>query len=251
MQIHGKVALVTGGAHRIGKAISMMLAAEGALVAVNYHQSGPAAQAVVSAVEANGGRSLAVQADVTDYEAVEGMMDRIESRFGGIDIVVNSAGLFQRTPFPISDLEIWRRVTAISIDGSFNVCNCAVPKMRKRSDGGAIIQIVDGSATQPWPNFIAHAVGKAGMIALTRQLAAELAPKIRVNAVAAGPVLAPDDLSEQGRARIAARTLLGRWGEAEDVATAVRYLLEAEFVTGEVLTVDGGEQLGYRFAGSI
>jgi 3-oxoacyl-[acyl-carrier protein] reductase/pteridine reductase len=151
-------------------------------------------------------------------------------------------------PFPTDDLETWQRVTAISIDGPFYVCNALAPGMLARG-GGVIVNIVDLSAWEPWPKFMAHAVGKAALLALTRQLALELAPTVRANAVAPGPVLPPPNATPQSEAAAAARTLLGRWGNPEDVAAAVRYLIEADYVTGDVITVDGGERYGHRKPG--
>ncbi|NJN81017.1 MAG: SDR family oxidoreductase [Caldilineaceae bacterium] len=246
MKIEGKVALVTGGAHRVGKAITMMLAAAGAHVVVNYHRSATDALATMAEAEALGVDALALQCDVGDWDAVGAMASAIEHRFGGVDIVINGASLFERTPFPLADVASWQRVTRVSIDGAFYVCNALAPGMLARG-AGLIVNIVDLSAWEPWPNFMAHSVGKAALLALTRQLALELAPTIRVNAVAPGPVLAPPNYSEKRSAATAARTLLGRWGEADDVAKAVRYLVDADYVTGDVVTVDGGERWGrYR-----
>ena len=243
MEIKGKVALITGGAVRVGKAITTMLAQEGAHVVVNYHSSAGAAEQTVAALQDLGVDALAIQCDVADWTAVQAMAQTILDRFGGVDIIVNSASLFGRITVPTDDLELWRRVTRISIDGAFYVVNSLAASMLARG-GGAIVNIVDLSAWEAWPKFTAHAVGKAGLLALTRQLALELAPTIRVNAVAPGPVLPPLEYSAKQNAAVAARTLLHRWGTPEDVATAVRYLVAADYVTGDVLTVDGGERLG-------
>ena len=189
-----------------------------------------------------GVEALEVQCDVADWQAVKRMADAVQERFGHVDIVVNSASLFERTPFPTTEIETWRRVVAVSIDGAFFVCNSMVPLMPAGS--GAIVNIVDMAAFQPWPNFGAHAVGKAGLLALTRQLALELAPSIRVNAVAPGYILPPPHFSAEQQQRAAERTLLKRWGTPDDAADAVKYLLEAEYVTGEVIVVDGGERYG-------
>jgi NAD(P)-dependent dehydrogenase (short-subunit alcohol dehydrogenase family) len=115
---------------------------------------------------------------------------------------------------------------------------------------GAIVNILDLSAWEPWPDFAAHSVGKAGLLALTKQLALELAPAVRVNAVAPGPVLPPPDYSAAQAARLAQKTLLGRWGRPEDVAQAVMYLVEADYITGEVIVVDGGQRFGHQKPGS-
>ena len=172
------------------------------------------------------------------------MADQVQERFGKVDIIVNGASTFLRTPFPTEDIESWRRVISVSIDGAFYVCNALVPIMP--GEGGSIVNIVDAAASQPWPNFAAHGVGKAGLLALTRQLALELAPNIRVNAVSPGYVLPPPHFSAEQVQASAERTLLQRWGAPDDVAGAVKFLLEADYVTGEVIVVDGGEQYGPR-----
>jgi 3-oxoacyl-[acyl-carrier protein] reductase/pteridine reductase len=250
MEIRGKVALVTGGAVRVGKAITLMLAREGAHVVVNYHSSAGPAQETVAEARVLGVEALAVQCDVAELAAVQAMVEQVSARFGGVDILVNGASLFGKIAVPTKDLEkdleTWRRITRISIDGAFYVSNFLAPGMLARG-GGAIVNIVDLSVWNPWPGFTAHAVGKAGLLALTQQLALELAPTVRANAVAPGPVLAPPEYGETQKATIAGRTLLERWGSPEDVAGAVRYLIEAEYVTGEVIYVDGGEHFGqYR-----
>lgn len=250
MDVMGKNALVTGGAHRVGKAITLMLAAAGANVVVNYNSSDSAANQTVQEAKALGVDALAVQCDVQDRDAVSTMAERIDAHFGGVDIIVNSASYFGKTAFPSTDpalFETWERVTRISIDGVFFVCNALVPAMQSRargvSDGGVIINIVDLSIWLPWPNFMAHAVGKAGMLAMTQSMALELAPAIRVNAVAPGSVEPPPGYSDAKIAASAQKNLLNRWSGGDAVAHAVKYLIEADFVTGEVLTIDGGERL--------
>ena len=245
MEIRGKVALVTGGAHRVGKAITLMLARAGADVIVNYYSSHTAADETVQEAQALGVRASAMQCDVADCDQVQKMADSILAEFGGVDIIVNSASLFDQTPFPTDDIRAWKRVTGISIDGPFYVCTKLAPSMLSRG-GGAIVNIVDLSAWEPWPNFAAHSVSKAGLLAFTKQLALELAPTIRANAVAPGPVMPPPDYDEERAAKSSLGTLLKRWGKPEDVAFAVRYLIEAEYVTADVITVDGGERYGHR-----
>lgn len=245
MDPKGKVALITGGAHRVGKAITLMLAQAGAQVVVNYNTSAAEAAQTVAEVQALGVEALAIQADVADWDAVQAMSKSIRQHFGGVDIIINCASYFGKTPFPVSDPGLWHKVTRISIDGAFYVCNALVPSMQQRG-GGAIVNIVDLSVWQPWPNFMAHSVGKAGLLALTKQLALELAPTIRANAVAPGAVLPPPDYSAEQIQKSAASIPLEKWGGAEAVAQAVKYLIEADFVTGDVLTVDGGERLGKK-----
>lgn len=245
MDPKGKTALVTGGAHRVGKAITLALARAGANVVINYHSSAGAAEATTAEVGELGVGALSARADVSDRQQVEAMVAKASERFGSIDILVYSASRFEKTPFPTQDTTAWHRVTDILIHGSFYCANAVAPLMLERGEG-TIVNIVDLSAWEPWPNFAAHSVGKAGLMALTRQLALELAPTVRVNAVAPGPVLPPPDYDEAQTARAAQRTLLNRWGVADDVAQAVMYLVQADYVVGEVIIVDGGERFGHR-----
>jgi len=245
MELRGKCALVTGGAHRVGKAITLGLARAGARVAINYHSSQSAAEETAAEVRALGGEALPVAADVADPAQVEAMVAAITQQWGGVDVLVNGASLFAKTPVPTRDLTTWQRVTRILIDGAFYCANAVAPYMLERGEG-VIINIVDLSAWEAWPGYTAHSVGKTALLALTRQLALELAPAVRVNAVAPGPVLPPPDYDEERKVRVARRTLLNRWGTPEDVANAVLFLIQADYITGDVITVDGGERHGRR-----
>jgi 3-oxoacyl-[acyl-carrier protein] reductase/pteridine reductase len=242
MKIEGKTALVTGGAHRVGKAITVTLAQAGANVVVNYYSSDVAAQETVHEAQALGVGALAVQADVGDLEQTRALVAAAADQFGAVDILVNSASIWQKTPLPMGDFSGWHRVLGLLLNGSMYLADAVAPMMRERGEG-AMVNIVDLSAWKPFAGYVAHSVGKAGLLALTRQLALELAPEINVNAVAPGPVLPPPGYSQEQIARVAGRTLKGRWGSAKDVADAVRFLVEADYITGEVLVVDGGERI--------
>lgn len=241
METRGRVALITGGAHRVGKAITLALAQGGANVIVNYHSSAGPAEETVAEARALGVDAIALQADVAQLDQVNEMVDTALERFGAVDILVNSASLWLKTLFPTQDVSDWHRVTSILINGSFYCANALAPGMLDRG-AGAIVNIVDLSVWKPWRNFTAHAVGKTALLALTRQLALELAPAVQVNAVAPGPVLPPPDYDEGQIAAVAARTLKKRWGTADDVADAVMFLIKADYITGEVIVVDGGER---------
>jgi NAD(P)-dependent dehydrogenase (short-subunit alcohol dehydrogenase family) len=244
MDIPGKTALITGGAHRVGRAITLGLAQNGANVVVNYHSSADAALETEAQAEAFGVGAMAIQCDVSNPEQVENMVSTAATRFGGVEILINSASWFQKTPFPMDDFSDWYRVLDILIHGSMYCANNVAPLMKVQGEG-AIINIVDSSAWRPARGFAAHSVGKAGLLAFTRQLALELAPEVRVNAVSPGPVLSPPDYTEEQNMRIAKRTLLKRWGTPKDVVDAVLFLIQAHYITGEFITVDGGEQHGY------
>ena len=245
MNPRGKTALITGGAHRVGKAITLALAHAGANVVINYLASAQAAAETVDEARALGVHTLLIRTDISDDEQVLAMIKQTEAHFGSVDILVNSASLYLPTPFPTADHSGWHRVTRVGIDGPYFCANAAAPGMLARGEG-TIINIIDLSAIEPWPNFIAHSVSKAALLALTRQLALELAPRVRVNAVAPGPVLPPADYSPQRIARTADKTLLGRWGTPADVAEAVLYFVQADYVTGNTLFIDGGERYGHR-----
>jgi 3-oxoacyl-[acyl-carrier protein] reductase/pteridine reductase len=245
MNPQGKTALITGGAVRVGKAITLALARAGANVVINYHTSAVEAEQTCSEARALGVGALAVRANIGDQAQVEAMVAAAVQTFGGVDILVNSASLWKQTPFPTQNVEGWHQVTNILINGSFYCANAVAPLMLAKGEG-AIVNIIDLSAFGPWPNFSAHSVGKAALLALSRQLALELAPAVRVNAVAPGPVLPPPDYDEAKIAATARHTLLNRWGTAEDVAEAVLFFVKASYITGEVLAVDGGEHFAHR-----
>lgn len=235
----GKTALITGGAHRVGRALALALADAGADVVVNYHASADAAAATVADIEARGRRAVAIQADVSSSTAVAGLVAGTEQAMGRLDILVNSASLFERTPLPqISEAE-WDRVLGVNLKGPFLLSQTAAPLLG-RDGGGVIVNIVDLSALQPWPSFAHHAVSKAGLLHLTRVLARALAPTVRVNSIAPGTVLPPEGTAgEEG----SERRVIHREGEPADVAAALLYLVRSDFVTGENLVVDGGRML--------
>jgi 3-oxoacyl-[acyl-carrier protein] reductase/pteridine reductase len=243
VEITGKTALVTGGAHRVGRAITLGLAQAGANLVINYHRSASAAEETAAEVLALGVGALTAQADVADSEQVEAMVAAARKRFGSVDILVNSASLWQKTPFPMEDYGAWHRVSRILVDGPLYCANTVAPNMLERGEG-AIVNIVDLSAWQPWPDFTAHSVGKSALLALTRQLALELAPVVQVNAVAPGPMLPPPGYSQKRYDRMASSTLKGLWGSPQDVVDAVLFLATANYITGEVIVVDGGERYG-------
>jgi NAD(P)-dependent dehydrogenase (short-subunit alcohol dehydrogenase family) len=242
MNINGKTALITGGAHRVGKAITLGLAQKGANVVINFNASAEPANQTAAEARSLGVGSLAVQCDVSSHDQVIWMIASAVEEFGGIDILINSASWFQKTPFPMEDFSDWFKVIDILIHGSMYCANALAPTMKERGEG-AIINIVDRSAWHPFRGFAAHSVGKAGLLAFTRQLAIELAPEVKVNAVSPGPVLPPPGYTDEQAERVAQGTLLKRWGTPKDVADAVLFLIESDYITGEVITVDGGEQI--------
>jgi NAD(P)-dependent dehydrogenase (short-subunit alcohol dehydrogenase family) len=242
MDLHGKVALVTGGAIRVGRAISLALADAGADIVLNYHSSAGPAVVTADEVIARGRRALTFQADVSQQAQVQALVDAAIAHFGRLDVLVNSASIWRRATWEELTEEIWDQKLGIDLKGAFFCAKAAAPHLAAHGDG-AIVNIVDLSAFQPFPNHMAHSAAKAGLLNLTYSLAMELAPAVRCNAIAPGPVLAPPEYDEKQLAAVAKRTLLKRWGAADDVAQAAVFLCRSNYITGVVLPVDGGERL--------
>ncbi len=237
----GRVALVTGGARRVGKAIALALAGKGADVVVHYNSGEADAQETVRALRALGVRAVALQADLGDAAAAQSLPQQAHAALGALDILVNSAAMMMRTPIGEVSVAQWDAMFHLNLRAPFLVAQAAVPLLRARN--GVIVNIADLAAYETWPAYVPHAITKAGVVQMTRGLARALAPDIRVNAVAPGAVLLPDEWDTAAAERLAATTPLARLGSAEDVAQAVVYLCEASYVTGEVLIVDGGRHI--------
>lgn len=249
--LSGAVALVTGAARRVGRAVAERLAAAGAAVAVHAHAHGHEAAQVAQGIVERGGRALALTADLTDDAAARGLVDETERRLGPLTLLVNSAARFAATPLAslrVEDLDaLWalntRAPFVLTLEaGRRMAARAAAPSATERSPGPGpcVVQVACTSGLSPWGGYVPYSASKAALVSLTRGFARALAPHVRVNAVAPGPVLAPDGLAEPEAARIAGTTLLGRWGEPADVAEAVLFLATSPWLTGVVLPVDGG-----------
>jgi NAD(P)-dependent dehydrogenase (short-subunit alcohol dehydrogenase family) len=242
MKPKGKVALITGGARRVGRGLSIALAHAGADIIVNYNQSSTEADQTVEAARALGARAIAIKADVSDRKDVHRLVERAAREFDRLDILVNSAATFERKPLlEISEKE-WDYVLGVNLKGPFMLIQAAAPLLRAHNDG-VIVNIADLSAFQAWPSYAHHGASKAGLVNLTKSAARALAPAIRVNCIAPGTVLPPEDYDGIAGDGTAERRLVPREGTPEDVARAVLYLVETDFVTGTTLIVDGGRLL--------
>jgi NAD(P)-dependent dehydrogenase (short-subunit alcohol dehydrogenase family) len=242
MEPKGKVALVTGGARRVGRGLSLALARAGADIIVNYNRSAAEAAQTVTELQALGVRALALKADVSDRNQVSLLVERIVKEFGRLDILVNSAATFERKAFLEIDESEWDYVLAVNLKGPFLLMQSAAPLLRVHQDG-VIVNIADLSAFQAWPSYAAHGAAKAGLVNLTQVAARALAPAIRVNCIAPGTVLPPEDYDGIAGDGTSERRLVPRAGRPEDVARALLYLVETDFVTGTTLIVDGGRLL--------
>lgn len=240
--LEGRVAVVTGAGVRVGRMLAEGLAARGASVVLHYATSREGAEEAARALSAAGARCATVQADLTRSEEVARVFAAAD-RLGGCDLLVNSAALFERRPAEAIDDDAWRRMLEVNLTAPFFCCRAAAPGMRAKG-GGAIVNVVDvGGALRAWRGYAHYCAAKAGLAMLTRCLALELAPQIRVNAVAPGAVLFPEGFDPLERERLVARIPLGRAGTPQDVVEAVAYLSSAPFVTGQILAVDGGRAI--------
>lgn len=241
-----KVALVTGASRGIGRAIAVELAAADVTVVINYSQRREEAEAVASAIQSRGGRALAVQADVSDREAVEAMFRAVDERLGRLDILVNNAGIASRIDSitAITD-ESWHRTLAVNLDGAFFCLRAAIPRLRA-AGRGRIVNISSGAALTGGVIGAHYAASKAGLLALTAKAARELAREgIAVNAVL--PSVIETDMLDQiatgteARERLRTAFPIGRFGRPEEVAQVVRFLcLEApDYLTGEFISLRG------------
>jgi NAD(P)-dependent dehydrogenase (short-subunit alcohol dehydrogenase family) len=242
MELTGGNALVTGAAIRVGRAIALALAGEGMRVVVHHHSSEEEARELVRAIEQGGGEAVAIRADLARFQEVERLAREAEAAFGGIDVLVNNAAVFPHARLEETDEALWDHTLAVNLKAPFFLTQKLAPRMRARG-GGVIVNLADLAGLQTWSSYAAHGIAKAGLVQLTRVTARSLAPEIRVAAIAPGTVLPPEDLAEEEVERLARLAPLQRIGSPEDVVQALLYLLRADFVTGEVLLVDGGRLL--------
>jgi pteridine reductase len=242
LEIRDRIALVTGGAHRVGKAIALALARQGAHVAITYHASADEANQAAEAINACGVQSLALQCDQSDPAQVAAVLDAIQVKWGRLDILVNSAAIMQQKPFLDITPQDWDATLDINLRGPFMFSQHAGRIMLAQA-AGVIVNIADEAGLTPWPRYVHHSVSKAGVIMLTKATALALAPHVRVNAIAPGPVLKPDGWTDERWDTLRASTPLDRLGSPQDVCEAALYLVRADFVTGHVLVVDGGRTL--------
>jgi NAD(P)-dependent dehydrogenase (short-subunit alcohol dehydrogenase family) len=240
MEIRNRVALITGGARRVGQVIALALADKGAHVAFTYRSGDP--EETLAGIRARGVEAMALQLDVLEWEQPRAAVEQVVERFGRIDLLINNASVWQSAPFLEITRRQWETSIGANLTGPFLCAQAVAPYMLKQ-ESGHIVNISDLSAHQTWPRFADHSASKAGLEALTRVMAAELAPHVRVNAIAPGTILLPDGAGEAKRQWAVENSLLKRVGTPEDVANTVIFLTENDFVTGAVYFVDGGRAL--------
>lgn len=241
--LQGKVALVTGGARRLGRSFVEALAARGMVMAVHHSHSAAAAHEVVEAIMAAGGKAASFEADLTDAAAAMALPARVVERFGGLDLLVNSAAVMERRTLADTTPADWDHQLDLNLRAPFLLAQQAASELRQSR--GTIINIADLSAMRPWAAYPVHSISKAGIVMLTKVLALILAPEVTVNGIAPGTVLLPESFDDEQRRFLAETTPLGRLGSPDDAIEALLYLVErGPFVTGETIVVDGGRSLG-------
>lgn len=245
LDIAGQVALVTGGAHRVGRAIALELAAAGCHILLHYHSTPEdVVKETLHDVKSKGVDAFPVRADVSAPEGIDAVFEALAESFGRLHILVNSASNFQKRALLDVTLAEWDETMAINVRAPFLLTQRAVPLMRQNDPpGGCIVNILDRGAIEPWPQYAHHGISKAGLLALSQVSAASLGPDVRVNSIIPGMVLKPDGYDEARWQENARKTPVQRPGSAEDVARAVVYLCREDFLTGVVLRVDGGAYL--------
>jgi pteridine reductase len=239
MELRGKVALVTGAGRRLGRALARALADREMTLAIHHHASGRGAQELRDEILGAGGRASCFEADLTDAEAARELPRRVARELGGLDVLVNSAAIMRRLRFDETTPEQWDTMLDLNLRSVFFCTQGAAPSLRAAH--GKVVNLADLAGLEPWPGFAAHSISKAGVVMLTKVMALSLAPEVTVNAIAPGAVLVPQDYPPEERDRLARSTPLRRLGSPSDVVSALLYLLEGgDFVTGQVLVVDGG-----------
>ena len=241
LDLHGRAALVTGGGTRVGAAIARALAAAGCDLLIHYATSEAGARAVAADVERLGRRAVLLQADLTDRASIEPLAQRALEAFGRLDVLVHNAANFERTPPEELSAAAWDRALALNATAPYLLTLALAPELRQNK--GSVIAITCLSATRPWKHYVPYSVSKAALANLVQGLALALAPEVRVNAVAPGTVLPPADYDEEKLARIRERIPLARLGAADDVARAVVFLAQNDYVTGQTIVVDGGRAI--------
>jgi NAD(P)-dependent dehydrogenase (short-subunit alcohol dehydrogenase family) len=245
MNLSGKVALITGG-KRIGRIVAQQLAREGADLVLSYRGSKEEAVQTVADVEAAGRRASIVSGDVSRPADCRAIIDHAIAVFGRLDVLVNMASIYRSTPLQTVTAEYWDTDLNVNLRSAFLCAHAAIPHMRQ-AGAGRIVNVADwlaGSGRPQYPGFTSYYVAKAGVIALTESLALEVAADgILINAIAPGPIVPPPDMSPDEVQAVARATPVGRWGGEIEIAKAVLFLCQTDFVTGETIRVDGGRHL--------
>jgi pteridine reductase len=241
ISLHGKRALVTGAGQRVGQAIALLLGAEGMHVAVHYRESRAGAEHTAEQIRESGGKAVTLAADLTSRDAARALVDSAITELGGLDLLVPSAAGFEHIALGDVDDDAWDRSLNLNLASPFALVQRAVPALRQSR--GSVVFISCSSATVPMRGYLPYVISKGGVKHLMKTLALELAPEIRVNAVAPGTVLPPPSYDAAAVQRLSRAIPLGQVGSPQDIARAVMFLASSPFITGHELAVDGGRSV--------
>lgn len=243
MDLKNKTVLITGGAVRIGRAISLELGKAGATIFCQYFSSTESARSLKGQIEKNGGRIYIFKSDLSNQDGIKKTVDEVIRVYGRVDVLVNNAAIFFKTPLGKVTEEDWDILHNLNLKTPFFLAQ-AVSHYMLNQKSGKIINIADTGAETPFPAYLPYSISKAGIINMTKGLAKALAPNIQVNCINPGPVMFPENYSKEERKFSIEQTLLKREGSAEDIAKTVRFLLEgSDYITGAVIPVDGGRHI--------
>ncbi|NMC80355.1 MAG: SDR family oxidoreductase [Chloroflexi bacterium] len=242
MQIKDSVVLITGAATRVGRQVALYLAERGAHISFSYYLETEPWQQTLAEIEALGVKAMAMPVEIRDSAQIKQFVQKTVEHFGKIDVVINSASIWLKAPFLEITEADWDLAMDVNLKGPFLMAQAVAPYMLKQGNG-LVINITDLSAYQLWPGYAHHGVSKAGLAWLTKAMALELAPHIRVNAIAPGTVLLPENAPPEKVKWAVEKSVLQRVGSPEDVARMATFLIENDFTTGAVYFVDGGRSL--------
>lgn len=242
MELKGKVGLVTGGAVRLGRALASALAAEGVQLAVHYNASAGPAEETVAEIRERGSDAVAIRADLSQHGQAAALIERAAAHFGQVDILVNSAAIFQAADLAQTTEAVWEKHFSVNLKAPFFLCQAFAAHVGRERPGG-IVNLADWRGLHPDTGYLAYSLTKAGVMTMTRALALALAPNIQVNAIAPGAILPPPGKDQAYLDGLAQAVPLQRVGSPAEIARTLIYLLESDFVTGEVVFVTGGQHL--------
>ncbi len=245
MEIRGKTILITGGARRIGRAVALALAGQGARIVLHYHHSAREARTLVAAIRKQGGEAEMIRESFSGTAIaarVEKFVKKVRTQAGPIDVLINNASVFYPTEFGRIREKDWDDLLTVNLKAPFFLAQAFGRSMKKRRKG-KIINLLDWTVTRPPVRYLPYAISKAGLEAATLGLARVLAPEVQVNGIAPGPILPSGQMTAREKRLVAQKSLLKRFGDPEDIARTVLFLLESDYITGAVVPVEGGSRL--------
>ncbi|MBF0158967.1 MAG: SDR family oxidoreductase [Magnetococcales bacterium] len=246
MDLAGKTALITGSSQRLGAATAHALAAAGMRLAIHYHRSATAAQQLCHQFNQSGTEAVAVQADLADWQQTESLLAQVRQQLGPVQVLINNAALFDPGGVDTTSQQVWQQQMAVNLQAPFILLQqfARQPELQlSDSVHGKVINLLDRRVVRPRGGHLAYTISKSALWAMTRMAAAELAPRIQVNAIGPGAILPAPEASDEQFLRVAAACPMGRPGTPSDITAAILFLLQQDYITGELLCVDGGAHL--------